>query len=345
MSGTKDADGADVRRTAGFLLDQIIWGAGAAQMVFVVAKLGIADVLKDGPKRACELAESVEAEPQALYRLLRALSTLGIFKETPGRVFHLTSVSRLLCSGEPDSRLDAAIMNGEDHIWRTWGDLLYAVRTGKPAFDHVYGVRPFAYLADAPGAGEAVGRYMAGVTGIEADAMFDAYDFSNATTVVDVGGGSGELLSALLKRYPGLRGLLVDLPEAVEEARSRLEKEGVIDRCEISGTDFFRNVPAGGDVYILKRVIHDWRDEQAVKVLANCRRALSESGRVLIVERVIPDGTEPHPAKMADVFMLLFGGIERTVGQYRGLLETAGLSLSNVISTASLVSIVEAVPA
>ncbi|MEE9197583.1 MAG: methyltransferase [bacterium] len=338
-------DARDVERgSPGMELPELIGGMQVTQMIHVAAKLGIADHLQDGPKSSAQLAELVEADPRALYRLLRSLASLGIFAETEGKVFGLTALAEPLRTGGPARAW--AIMYGEGFYWGAWADLLHSVRTGKPAFGHVFGVEAFDYLAGHPEASQIFNDAMTSGTRENVEAFLAAYDFSNSKTVVDVGGGHGILVAGLLKAHPHLRAVIFDRPEVVQGARSLLEAEGVVERSQFAGGDFFESVPEGGDLYVLKHVIHDWDDERAAVILRNCRRAMGSQGRVLLLEYVLPSGNEPHPAQMADItMMVMVGGQERTEDEFRDLFGQAGLKLTRIIPTDSPVSLLEAVVA
>ena len=322
----------------------LIGGMQITQMIYVAAKLGIADHLQDGIKSSAQHAELVEAEPRALYRLLRSLAGLGIFTEGEGKVFGLTPLAEPLRTGGP---LRAwAIMSGEGWNWGAWGDLLHSVKTGEAAFPHAFGVELFEYLAAHPEEGEIFNDAMTSGTRETIEAFLAAYDFSNVKNVVDVGGGHGILVAGLLKSQPDLRAVIFDRPQVVEGARSLLEAEGVADRAEFVEGDFFESVPQGGDVYVLKNIIHDWDDDRAIAILRNCRSAMASQGKVLLLERVLPAGREPHPGLIADInMMVMVGGRERTEDQFRELFAQAGLKLTRIIPTESRVSMIEAVPA
>lgn len=323
---------------------QLISGSERIQLVYVAAKLGIADLLKDGPRSSEELAMSVGAHPRTLYRVLRALTTLDVFSENEDGTFELTPLSELLQTGVPGSLRSAAIMNGADWIWRPWGELIYSVRTGKPAFDHIFGMPAFDYLGRNPEADNTFAQVMTNVTMWEGPSILDAYDFSGITKIVDVVGGHGSLIVAILKAYPQMSGILADMPSIIEGAKGYIESEGMADRCELVPVDFFESVPDGGDAYVLKRIIHDWEDDKAIAILKNCRRSMATNARLLLVEQIIPSGNDPHHGKVADIFMLLFGGVKRTKEEYKVLLKTAGFKLTNIISTESEMSVIEGAP-
>jgi len=237
-------------------------------------------------------------------------------------------------------------MLGEEQHWRAWGEVLYSVRTGQPAFDHVFGMHQFEYFAEHPDAGRLFNEGMTSRSGQENDAIISAYDFSGLGTVVDVGGGLGTLLATVLQATAKTRGVLFDLPHVIASARTTVVQAGQPARCEFSQGDFLDAVPSGGDAYILKKVIHDWDDDRAVSILRNCRRAIHSAGRLLLIEPIIPSGNGPSFNKLLDLLMLVWtpGGKERTEAEHRTLLASAGFKLARIIPTSSPVSIIEAVP-
>lgn len=326
-------------------LQQLTNGYWVTQIIYVAAKLGIADLLNDGPQDTKTLASATETHPPSLYRLMRALAGLGLFKETEPGVFELADVGRCLVTGSAGSLRARAILNGEQ--WYTaWGGLLESVRTGATAFDHVTGTSFFEYLGAHPEAAAVFNEAMANSTEAAARAVAGAYDFSAAGTVVDVGGGTGMFLAGILTTNPNAHGILFDRPDVVAAARGVLDRAGLADRCETIGGNFFDAVPSGGDVYLLSWVIHDWDDEQSVAILRNCRRAMRPTDRLLVIEQLIPPGNESSLSKLYDIHMLvLSGGRERTEDEYRELLEMADLRLARVIPTDVPRSIIEALPA
>ena len=326
-------------------LRELIGGFRATQLIYVAAKLGIADLLKHGPKTSDELAESVGAQPHALYRVLRALAGLGIFEEGRDGRFDLTPLAEPLRTGVPGSLRAWAVINGGE--WqRSWGDLMYSVRTGRPAFDNVYGMGFWEYHDKNPETAESFNEGMSEIAERVLAGVVEAYDFSGATTAVDVGGGHGSLIAAILKANPHLRGVLFDKPAVVESARAAIEARGLAGRCELVAGDFFESVPGGADLHLLKWIIHDWDDDRAIMVLRSCRHALAGNGKLLVVERVIPPGNEPSEGKLGDIMMLvLMGGLERTEAEYRALFAKAGFTLTRIVPTASPFSVIEGVPA
>jgi hypothetical protein len=322
-------------------------GFWVSQAIAVVADLGIADHLKHGAKTCAELAQAVNAHPDALYRLLRGTASVGVFAEDDQGRFSLTPLATLLLADSPQSWRAAAIMSGEAWAWQPWGALAYSVKTGKPAFDHIFGVEFDAYLAHHRDAAEIFQGFMSVATAEEAMAVAPVYDFSGLTSVVDVGGGRGALLAAILKANPELRGILFDAPHVIAGAQPTLDAQGVSDRCELVAGDFFEALPAGADAYILKWILVSWDDERAVTILQNCRRAMPAQGKLLVIERIIPPGNEPCFGKLADLNLLvMYQGRHRTEAEYRALFARAGFALARVIPTNSPTefSVIEGVP-
>ena len=329
----------------GAQLQQLISGHWIAQAIAVAADLGIADLLAGGPRSSDDLAQAASCDSGALYRLLRALAGLGIFTEVEPKRFGLTPMAEVLKSDAPASLRSRAIQSCGDVQWRTWGQLGYSVRTGQPAFKHLFGMTPWEYRAQNP---ELEASFNAGMTGLAtqvANAVVAAYDFSALGTLVDVGGSYGPLLIAILRANPGLRGVLFDLPRVAEGAREPLKAAGLLERCEVVGGDMFEAVPAGGDAYVLSRVIHDWNDDRSVAILATCHRVMGPHSKLLLVEEIIPPGDVPSYSKLTDLNMMVSpGGQERSEAEYLALFDAAGFALTRVISTRSRISLIEGVP-
>jgi hypothetical protein len=322
---------------------QMMTGYWVSQAVYVAAKLGIADVLAEGPRRGEDLAAATGAHAPSLHRLLRALASAGVFTEASPGHFALTPLAALLRTGVPGSMRALAITYNEEQ-YRAWGDLLHSVRTGEVAFEHRYGMPIFDYFAQNPEADRVFNEAMIGWTDQVAAAVAGTYDFSPFGTVVDVGGGYGALLAAILRRNPTARGILFDQPHVVESAEELLATDGIADRCACVAGDFFVEVPAGGDAYVLAQILHDWDDERCVTILERCRRAMPPHGKLLVVELVLPPGEEPFFGKWLDLHMLVMaGGRERTAAEYDALFRPAGLALARVIPTPPGPSVVEAV--
>jgi hypothetical protein len=334
----------DDARLAEQSLSQMLGGSWVTQAIYVAAELGIADSLSQGPLTAVEIAGRTGAHSGALYRLLRALASVGVFAQDERDRFSLTPLGeRLRTDAERSQRAFAVMMGAE--FYATWGKLLHSVRTGECGFQAEFGKSFFQYMTEHPDRHAIYDVAMTGVHGAETAPMLDAYDFSTCRTVVDVGGGTGLVLAALLGRYPGVRGILFDLPAVVERAASVVSGAGVSGRCEMVGGDFFSAVPAGADAYLMRHVIHDWQDDEAVAILRNCCEAMDPAGRILVVETVIPPGGAPCFGKWLDLMMLLVGGRERTLEEYRELFSRAGLHLNGVLPTAHEVGIIEGVRA
>jgi len=311
------------------------------QMIHVAAELGLADALAAGEQDCDALAAGCGADADALFRLLRGLTSLGIFQETGPRRFALTPLAELLRSDHPQSLRQFARMLGEEH-YVSWSDLLHSVRTGESAFHHRYGCSVFEWYQRNPQRSAIFDGAMGDFSRPETEAVLAAFDFSAIRHLVDVGGGRGELLMAVLRANPGLRGVVYDQPHVVAPVTVPADLEG---RLKLVGGDFFASAPAGADAYLLKHILHDWHDDACRTILQHIRAAMAPGGRVLILEQVIPPGNDPFPGKLLDLNMLVMteGGRERTPGEYALLLESAGLSLRRIHPTAAAVSVVEAV--
>lgn len=323
-------------------LMRLLWpGAIAVQAIHVAAKLRIADLVASGPKTVAELAASTHVHGQSLGRLLRALTSLGIFVEDADGRYRQSPLSETLQSDHPNSMRRWAMMLGAEFMWRPSGELDLAIRTGQPAFEHVYGAPFFKHLADHQDDAAVFNAAMSSMPAWLAT-LVEAYDFSRFERIVDVGGGHGALITAILSANPHLRGVLYDLPGVVDGAAA--PRGGALaDRCEIVGGDFFESVPAGADAYLLKGIIHDWNDEAALTILANCRRAIRPNGTLLLFDTVLTPSSDPGQALMDVLMMVLTGGRERTESEFRSLLQQANFSLTQVISTGGE-AIIEARP-
>lgn len=319
------------------------FGFAISQSLRVVTELGIPDLLGGDERSVDELAAAAGANADALYRVMRLLSAEGVFREGRPRVFVLTEVGAALRSDLRSGPRDfVRMINSEPYL--AFEQLLYSVRTGKPAFDKVFGQPRFDWLGAHPDQAALFQHAMIALSGGANEAVAGTYDFGPFSRVADVGGGHGQLLSAILARNPHLTGVLFDLPAGIAAAQAGTG--GDLPRTDLIAGDFFEAVPTGCDVYVLKKVIHDWNDERAIVILRNCRKAMAPQGRVLLAETIIPEGDEPDMIKMVDVNMLaVTGGLERTQGQYATLFAAAGLRLHRVIETGAPISILEAGPA
>ena len=326
------------------VLMKMIAGSFVSQALYVAARLGVADLLAEEPRDPAGLSAATGAHAGSLYRMLRALASVGVFSERADGKFELNAAAQLLRRDAEGSLRDTAIMFGEEWHWRVWGSAYESVRTGETAFAGVHGSEIFPYLAANAEAARVFDRAMTSLSHTAAAAVAEGYDFSGTGTLADIAGGHGALLAGILRANPSMRGVLFDQPQVIAGAAERLAAEGVAGRVELSSGDFFREVPAGADAYLMKYIIHDWDDERALVILRNCRRAMTDGARLLLVETVIAEGNAPHFGKLLDLEMLLFtGGRERTEAEYRTLLARAGFRLTRVVPTRSPLSIVEAV--
>lgn len=325
----------------------MITGHWRAQAIHAAAKLGIADVLRDGPKSAAAIAAAVGAHPGALSRLLRALASVGVFTQGKDGRFDLTPMAELLRS-DKEGTLRSLALSICGAQYAAWASALYSVQTGRPAFDHVYGLPFFEHLAKDPEASKAFNDAMTNQSRMAHSAVAASFDFSQFKRIVDVGGGNGALLELILQNNPEVTGVLFDQPHVVEGARERLAGTEVASRCEIVGGSFFEAVPSGGDAYLMAMVIHDWDDEQACQILKNCRRVMGPEARLLLSELVIPPGNSAFFGKLLDLDMLVnLGGKERTEAEYRDLLRASGFHLNDIVpahSSSSALSIIEGIP-
>lgn len=324
---------------------QIATGCWASRILYVAAKLGLADHLASGPKTAEAIAGPTGAHAPSLARVLRTLASMGLFMEDAEHRFSLTPLGESLKSGAPGAARATVLTLAGDTFWRGWEHVLYSVQTGKPGFDKALGEPIFDWLGKHPDEASLFSETMIGFHGMEPDAVVEAYDFSGFKTIVDVGGASGHLVTTVLAKHRGLRGILFDLPHVVKDAPALIAARGLADRITIESGSFFDGVPKGGDCYVLSHIIHDWSEAQCLAILGHCRRAMSPNGKVLVIETVLPLGNDPHPGKMLDMMMLVGpGGQERTEDEYKTLLSKAGFRLQRVKPTQSMVSVVEATP-
>lgn len=327
-------------------LMRMLDGYQLSQAIAVAAELGIADLLADGPCSSDELADTCGANAPALYRLLRTLASAGVFHEEEGRRFSLTPISEYLRTDAPESLRGLARQRSNPSHWSAWGALLHSVRTGENAFRHLHGLTVWDYRAQSPEDQAVFDQAMTALSHRAAAGVLDAYDFGRFSEVVDVGGGHGALLARILARHSNAHGVLFDQPQVVASAERVLRQRGVIDRCRLVGGDFFVAVPDGGDLYVLRQVLHDWPDAEATAILRTCRRAIPAGGRLVIIERVIAPPNEGVVGKLGDLNMLVApGGLERTQAEYTELLAGAGFQWTETFITAVEDSVIEAVPA
>lgn len=328
-------------------LMQLGTGCMVTQAVFVAAKLGIADELKDGPLSTTELAEATGTNESALYRLMRSLASVGAFTATGERTFANTPMTELLRSDVPGSMRDMVLWINEEPHWVAYAKLIDSVRTGETIWEDVHGEPLFPYLFETnKELGDTFNRAMTSFSSATIPAILEAYDFSGAATIADIAGGYGHLLAGVLNEYPEARGVLFEVPQVMAGAPAMMEKEGVADRVTLVEGSFTEEIPVAADVYMLKHIIHDWYDDTNEKILRNIRNAMPDDARVLLIDAVVPAGNEPHFSKILDLEMLMLpGGMERTAAEFESLLEKSGFKMTKIVPTASPVSIVEAVKA
>jgi hypothetical protein len=323
---------------------QMVFGFTVARSIAVAAQFRIADYLKSGPKTADELAELAGVHPRSLYRLLRALSGAAVFSEDDAGRFSLTELGELLRSDHPQSMRGFAELIADAVNFETWADLSYSVQTGNPAFIHQHNMPFFEWLEGNPEEARLFHHAMTSLSAGAVAAVVEAYDFSGISKLVDVGGGHGLLIASILSKYPSMKGVVYDDPKVVEGAKEVLRAHSVSERGETIGGNFFTSVPAGGDAYILKHIIHDWSDDECVTILRHCHKVMPSGGKVLIVEMVIPEPNVPSIGKLLDLQMLVYlSGQERTSKEYGDLLSQAGFDLQRIVPTPSAYSVVEGI--
>lgn len=325
-------------------LTRMLLSAALSRALCTVAELGIADQIEAGsPQSVALLASTTKTHERSLYRILRYLASHGIFQETSDHQFDHTPLSECLRSDAEGSFRAAAQMIHQ--MFAGWDGLHHAALTGEPGFNKVFGQPLFEYIGTHPELAPIFDAGMTAVHGYETAAMLDAYDFSGIRVLADIGGGNGSVISATLKRYPAMKGILFDLGHVIGRARENVQNSGLSDRCIIIEGSFFESIPSGADAYLFRHIIHDWTDEQSIQILSNCRKVIPADGRLLIIESVVPAGNEASLSKDFDMTMLTFpGGIERTAEEYGILLEQSGFQLRSITPTASAVSVVEGKP-
>lgn len=323
-------------------LRQAINGYQLARCIQVAAELGIADLLADGPQTAGALAVRLQADPSALFRLLRALVSAGVFALDDGGCFTLNEAAGYLRRDDEHSLHALAVLAGQQH-YPTWQHLAYSVRSGNVAFDDLHGVDVWQYRMQNATAGRAFDAAMGAQLGAGAQAVVAAYDFSRFSRVVDVGGGQGALLAAILRNHPTVQGVLFEQAQVIPGARDHLAQAGVLDRCELVTGNFLRAVTAAGDGFILQRILHDWDDRHAHDILAACRRAMQIGQTLLLIERLLPAAAPPLEMTLTDLTMLVMnGGRERTEAELRALLHASGFAVASVVATGTPLQIITA---
>jgi O-methyltransferase domain/Dimerisation domain len=321
----------------------LISGMWAAKAAATAASLRIPDVLAPGPRTAAEVAAQIGADPSATYRLMRGIASVGVLNAEAGERFSLTPVGEILRSDVPGSMRSALVAEMAPGHWLPWGDLERAVRTGKPSAPRALGMDAWEYYKANPEEGLLFAEAMSGISNMAMAAVLAAYSFSGARKVVDVGGSHGAFLAAVLQREPAARGVLFDLPEVIGGAGPTLTGAGVADRVQRVGGNFFESVPADGDIYLMKFILHDWNDDECVKILRRVREAMPAGARLVVVEMLISDQGPPSPAPLLDLNMLvMLTGRERTAEDFGALFAKAGLTLAGVTPTQSPFAVIEA---
>jgi hypothetical protein len=326
-------------------LHQLVDGYRISQGISVAAQLGIADLLAAGPRSSAELAAATGADADALYRLLRALATVDVLHESDGRRFSLTAIGEGLRSDVESSLRDWAAFSGSAAYWAAWGALAHSVRSGANAFQHVHGTDVWTYRSARPEESAMFDRAMVSLSAQGARDAVAGYDFTPFGTIADIGGGVGAFLGRILGAAPDARGVLFDQLHVVAGAPAVLAAAGVAERCAVVGGSFFDGVPSGADLYVLRAVIHDWEDDDAVRILESVRRAIPDHGTVALVERIVPGPNEGRTTKWSDLNMLFApGGRERTQGEFDDLFRRAGLRPTRTVAAGPTHSFVEATP-
>jgi hypothetical protein len=321
-------------------------GYAPSACLFAAAKLKIADLLAGGPKPVSELARARGVTEDALYRTLRALASIDVFRETSSRTFANTPLSEAMRSDAPNSARDAVLFMADPLHMNIYAQLAHTIETGETAFKKVSGMEPFEFFRQNADENKAFNAAMTSISRQFIQPVLEVFDFGESGTLADIGGGHGALLAAVLEKHPGLHGIVFDLPHVAEGAKSPIESRGLSQRCQILGGDFFKGVPAA-DRYVMKSIIHDWDDERAIAILKNCVASMrGGDGKVILLEMLVGPANEPGIAKWIDIEMLtIAGGRERTETEYADLLAKAGLRLARVVRTASPLGVVEGVKA
>ena len=320
-------------------LMQFILGKWISKPIYVVAQLGIADLLTNGPESIETLAEKSETHAPTLYRVMRALAGAGIFTEVGNRCFELTPMAECLRAGVMRS---IALMFHADWHDKAWDHLLYGVKTGKTPFDQAHGKPVFEWFQDHPEAARIYNEANALKAMNSHRKIVDAYDFSDINILTDVGGGYGNLMAEILIAYPDLQGVVADLSSVVQAAKVAIQARGLDKRCRVVKCDYFKEIPAGSDAYLMSHILHDWDDEHCHVILSNFKRAMGPGSKLLIVEDIIPDGNAFSIGKLLDLEVFVMGGgRERTEAEFKELLEVCGFKLSRIVPTQESISVIE----
>jgi O-methyltransferase domain/Dimerisation domain len=327
-------------------LARLTSGYQISACLYAAASLNIADLLASGQRGIDELAAETKTDANRLYRLLRALVSVGVFREPKPLTFALSSTAELLRSDVPNSHRGFVLWTASPFVVNVTSDILHTVRTGQAAVEHLYGKPAFECFSSMPDVAFAFNEGMTSISSSLAPAVLDAYSFEGIDTLMDVAGGHGYFICQVLERYPQMKGILLDLPSVIEGARCAICERRMDHRCEPVAGNFFENIPAGADAYFMQHIMHDWDDERCVQILGNLKQALAErkNGRLIIVDAVLPETSEPHPGKFLDLLMMLFpGGCERTQSQWHTLFDAAGFKITKIVPTRAPESVIEAV--
>jgi hypothetical protein len=323
---------------------QLATGYVISTALQLAVQVGVADHLAAGPRTARQLAAATGTHEDALYRVLRALASVGVFDEVEPRRFALTPAADILRKDAPRSIHDVVLFIADPLHMRVYADAIESLRTGKPAAEKTLGKPVFEWFAEHPEYSSTFNNAMTNMSAAIVPAVLEAYDFGDIGLLVDVAGGHGQVLRSILRKYPAMRGILMDLDHVLAGAKPYIEADGVADRCQTVAGDFFRAVPPGGDAYVMKHIIHDWDDERAAQILRSIHTAMgSKQGKVILLEGVLAPGNEPGLGKIMDLEMLLLpGGRERSAEEFRGLFDRAGFDLVRIVPTTSPVCVIEA---
>jgi O-methyltransferase domain/Dimerisation domain len=323
---------------------QLATGYVISTALQLAVQVGVADHLAAGPRTAQQLAAATGTNEDALYRVLRALASVGVFDEVEPRRFALTPAADILRKDAPRSIHDVVMFIADPLHMRVYADAIESLRTGKPAAEKTLGKPMFEWLAEHPEYSSTFNNAMTNMSAAIVPAVLEAYDFGDIGLLVDVAGGHGQVLRSILRKYPAMRGILMDLDHVLAGAKPYIEADGVAGRCQTVAGDFFTAVPPGGDAYVMKHIIHDWDDERAAQILRSIHTAMgSKHGKVILLEGVLAPGNEPGLGKIMDLEMLLLpGGRERSAEEFRGLFDRAGFDLVRVVPTTSPVCVIEA---
>ncbi len=333
--------------TAAAKMREMITWYFVSRAIFVAAHYDIATRLAQSPKTAQTLSEELSLHGPTLYRVLRALASRGIFREDEAGRFGNTELSECLRADVSNSLCDLALLFGDETSWKCWEDLPYCVQTGKPSFEKIYGEEFWDYLSHQPDKAAMFDRAMASSSGLINKAVASAYEYGAAESIVDVAGGTGSTLCAILSATPQLKGVLFDLPHLRQRAEQYIARQGLSTHCEFREGSFFDAIPAGAGIYFMKHIVHDWDDANSSKFLGNIRAAMGPGSKLIVCERVIPSGNEPFSGKWSDLHMLVHthGGRERTEAEFRHLYAESGFRFSRAIPTKSDWSLIEGLPA